>query len=901
MSEKLETSGGTVGFVPLTRAADEETLRGLPYVIRIFLENALRKLGDGTEQEHVEALAGWPGTGHREIPFFPARVVLQDFTGVPVVADLAAMRAAVARLGGDPARVNPRIPGDLVIDHSVIVDVFRSPQAFARNVEMEYERNGERYAFLRWAQQAFNDFSVLPPGAGIVHQVNLEHLGKVVMTADRDGETVAYPDTLVGTDSHTTMIGGLGILGWGVGGIEAEAALVGEPVTLLTPEVVGLRLTGEMEEGITATDLVLAVTELLRRHGVVGKFVEFFGPGLHTLTVPDRATIANMSPEYGATEGIFPVDVQTLAYLRGTGRDEDLVDLVERYTKAQGIFHEPDDPEPTYSELLEFDLSSLEPSLAGPKRPQDRVSLAGVRGAFRSELAEQRTPVHSGSPARGESPAEHVEERPEPEIRRIQVQMDEGAEALADGSVVIAAITSCTNTSNPSVMVASGLLARNAVERGLTVGPTVKTSLAPGSPVVMDYLRNAGLIEPLERLGFSLVGFGCTTCIGNSGPLPEPVAQAIDEHGIAGVAVLSGNRNFEGRIHPQVRMSFLASPPLCVAYALAGTADVNLTEDPIGLDRDGTPVYLREIWPSNDEVARVVNEAMDPNAYRERYGQIFEGDDRWKALAVPEGDLYAWDPESTYITEPPFVGDIGPEPEPVEDIRGGRVLVSVGETVTTDHISPAGSIPADSPAGRWLQDRGVPKLQLHSYGARRGHHEVMVRGTFGNIRLRNQLAAGAEGGVTTHLPSGEQTTIFEAAERYRQEGTPLLVLAGHEYGAGSSRDWAAKGTQLLGVKAVIAQSFERIHRSNLAQMGVLPLQFSDGESRDSLGLDGTEVYDIEGVGDVEPGATLPVLARRENGTEVRFEVRCRLDTPTEVRYFRHGGILPAVVRELAKA
>jgi aconitate hydratase len=686
-----------------------------------------------------------------------------------------------------------------------------------------------------------------------------------------------------------------------VGGIEAEAALVGEPVTLLTPEVVGLRLTGEMEEGITATDLVLAVTELLRRHGVVGKFVEFFGPGLHTLTVPDRATIANMSPEYGATEGIFPVDVQTLAYLRGTGRDEDLVDLVERYTKAQGIFHEPDDPQPAYSELLEFDLASLEPSLAGPKRPQDRVSLSGVRGAFRSELAEQRTPVASGSSARGESPAEHVEERPEPEIRRIQVPMDEGAEELADGSVVIAAITSCTNTSNPSVMVASGLLARNAVERGLTVGPTVKTSLAPGSPVVMDYLRNAGLIEPLERLGFGLVGFGCTTCIGNSGPLPETVARAIDEHGIAGVAVLSGNRNFEGRIHPQVRMSFLASPPLCVAYALAGTADLDLTQDPIGLDRDGAPVYLRELWPSNEEVARVVNEAMDPNAYRERYGRIFEGDDRWKALPVPEGDLYAWDPESTYITEPPFVAEIGPEPEPVADIRGARVLVSVGETVTTDHISPAGSIPADSPAGRWLQERGVPKLQLHSYGARRGHHEVMVRGTFGNIRLRNHLAAGAEGGVTTHLPSGEQTTIFEAAERYRREGTPLLVLAGHEYGAGSSRDWAAKGTQLLGVRAVIAQSYERIHRSNLAQMGVLPLQFSDGESRDSLGLDGTEVYDIEGVGDVEPGATLPVLARREDGTEVRFEVRCRLDTPTEVRYFRHGGILPAVVRELAKA
>ena len=899
MTERLETAGGTVSYVPLTRAASEDRLAELPYVIRVFLENALRRLGGGTEQEHVDALVGWPGTERREIPFFPGRVVLQDFTGVPVVADLAAMRQAVARLGGDPAAVNPRIPGDLVIDHSVIVDVFRSPEAFARNVEMEYERNGERYAFLRWAHTAFDDFSVLPPGAGIVHQVNLEHLGKVVMTAGRDGETVAFPDTLVGTDSHTTMIGGLGVLGWGVGGIEAEAALVGEPVTLLTPEVVGVRLTGTMADGITATDLVLAITELLRHHGVVGKFVEFYGPGLHTLTVPDRATIANMSPEYGATEGIFPVDTQTLAYLRGTGRGEDLVDLVERYTRAQGIFHEPDDPDPTYSELLEFDLGSLEPSLAGPRRPQDRVPLGGVKGAFREELSELRTPVTSGSSARGESPAEHVEESPEPEIKRVRVQMDEGAEDLADGSVVIAAITSCTNTSNPSVMVASGLLAKNAVERGLTVRPTVKTSLAPGSPVVMDYLRNAGLIEPLEELGFGLVGFGCTTCIGNSGPLPTPVAEAIDEHGLAGVAVLSGNRNFEGRIHPQVRMSFLASPPLCVAYALAGSADVDLTEDPLGLDRDGQPVYLRDLWPTNEEVTRVVNASMDPDAYRERYGSIFEGDARWKGLPVPEGDLYEWDPESTYITEPPFVQGIGPEPEPVGDIRGARVLVSVGETVTTDHISPAGSIPADSPAGRWLQDRGVSKLGLHSYGARRGHHEVMVRGTFGNIRLRNQLAPGTEGGVTIHLPSGEQTSIYEASMRYRQEGTALLVLAGHEYGAGSSRDWAAKGTQLLGVRAVIAQSYERIHRSNLAQMGVLPLQFSDGESRESLGLDGTETYDVEGVADVTPGATLAVAARKDDGTEIRFEVRCRLDTPTEVRYFRHGGILPAVVRDLA--
>ncbi|HEX6207984.1 MAG TPA: aconitate hydratase AcnA [Actinomycetota bacterium] len=897
MTEQLETSGGTIRYVPLTRAADETVLERLPYVIRVFLENALRKQGEGTEAEHVEALAGWPEAARREIPFFPGRVVLQDFTGVPVVADLAAMRAAVARLGGDPSRVNPRIPGDLVIDHSVIVDVFRSPQAFARNVEMEYERNGERYAFLRWAQQAFDRFSVVPPGAGIVHQVNLEYLGTVVMTSD----DVAYPDTLVGTDSHTTMIGGLGVLGWGVGGIEAEAALVGEPVTLLTPEVVGFRLTGELQDGITATDFVLAVTEMLRRHGVVGKFVEFFGPGIRTLTVPDRATISNMSPEYGATEGIFPVDDQTLAYLRGTGRDEAQIDLVERYTKEQGLFHQPDDPQATYSELLELDLSSLEPSLAGPKRPQDRVGLGEVKAAFRAELAEQRAPALAGGQARGESPAEHVEAEPEPEIKRVQVQMEEGAEELADGSIVISAITSCTNTSNPSVMVGAGLLARNAVERGLTVSPTVKTSLAPGSPVVMDYLRNAGLVEPLEQLGFGLVGFGCTTCIGNSGPLPDAVAEAIDEHGITGVAVLSGNRNFEGRIHPQVRMSFLGSPPLCVAYALAGSADVDLTEDPLGLDRDGNPVYLRDIWPGIEEITRVVNEAMDPQAYRTRYGEIFSGDERWLSLSVPEGDLYEWDPDSTYITEPPFVQDIGLEPEPVEDITGARVLVSVGETVTTDHISPAGSIPANSPAGEWLQERGVPRLGLHSYGARRGHHEVMVRGTFGNIRLRNRIAPGTEGGVTIHLPSGEETSIYEAAIRYREEGTPLLVLAGHEYGAGSSRDWAAKGTQLLGIRAVIAQSFERIHRSNLAQMGVLPLQFHDGESRESLGLDGTEVYDIEGVSDVTPGATLDVVARKEDGSEVRFQARCRLDTPTEVRYYRDGGILPAVVRELAKS
>src|SRR5918996_1040565 len=908
MLERLDTAGGAVGYVPLLRAADEGRIRRLPFVIRVFLENALRRLGEGTEQVHVDALAGWPEGERREIPFFPGRVILQDFTGVPVVADLAAMRAAVARLGGDPARVNPRIPGDLVIDHSVIVDVFRSPEAFTRNVEFEYERNGERYAFLRWAQQAFDTFSVVPPGAGIVHQVNLEYLGRVVMTRPHDGDVVAYPDTLVGTDSHTTMIGGLGVLGWGVGGIEAEAALLGEPVTLLTPEVVGVRLTGTMQDGITATDLVLAVTELLRGHGVVGKFVEFFGPGLDSLTVPDRAAISNMSPEYGATEGVFPVDRQTLAYLRGTGRDEELIDLVERYTRAQGLFHEPGD-EPAFRELLEFDLGSLQPSLAGPKRPQDRVTLKEAREAFRQELADQRAsvPMAAAEPVRNDVSAEHLHDtEPVPAevgwrsetIRRVPVQLNGEVDELADGSVVISAITSCTNTSNPSVMVASGLLARNAIERGLGVRPIVKTSLAPGSPVVMDYLRHAGLIEPLEALGFGLVGFGCTTCIGNSGPLPDAVATAIDDHGIAGVAVLSGNRNFEGRIHPQVRMSFLASPPMCVAYALAGSVDLDLTTDPLGLDRDGRPVMLSNIWPSSEEVAEVVTASMNAGAYRERFAHIFDGDERWRALPVPPGDVYEWDPASTYITEPPFVADIGVEPEELRAITGARVLVSVGDSVTTDHISPAGSIPLASPAGAWLQERGVEPGKLHSYGARRGHHEVMVRGTFGNIRLRNLLAPGTEGGVTIHLPSGESTSIYEAAMRYVDEGTPLLVLAGAEYGSGSSRDWAAKGTSLLGVRAVIAVSFERIHRSNLVQMGVMPLQFSGGESRESLGLDGTEVYQIGGPADV--GVTLPVTARRSDGNEIGFDVLCRLDTPTEVRFFREGGIPPAVVRELAR-
>jgi aconitate hydratase len=873
--DRLEVQGGQVGYWALSRAADADRVARLPYVIRVLLENTLRRVGTGAVEAHVEALSRWPEAREgdpQEFPFHPGRVILQDFTGVPVVADLAAMRAAVERLGGDPARVNPQSRTDLVIDHSVIVDVFRSPDAFARNVELEYERNGERYAFLRWAQGAFRDFNVVPPGAGIVHQVNLEYLATVVTTEERDGDTVAAPDTLVGTDSHTTMIGGLGVLGWGVGGIEAEAAMLGEPLMMTAPSIVGVRLTGELRRGVTATDLVLALTELLRRYGVVGRFVEFFGPGLAALSVPDRATVANMSPEFGATEGIFPVDGQVLEYLRATGRDERLVDLVERYFRAQGLFHEADSPEPSFPDLIDFDLDSVEPSMAGPRRPQDRVGLAGVRAATRGELAKGG--------------------RPEPE--------SSGRE-LTDGSVVIAAITSCTNTSNPGVMVASGLVAKRALELGLMVPWWVKTSLAPGSPVVMRYLESAGLVEPLEKLGFGLVGFGCTTCIGNSGPLPEDVAREIDDRGLSTVAVLSGNRNFEGRIHPQVRMSFLASPPLVVAYGLAGTTDIDLSSEPLGEDQEGRPVRLDDLWPSPEEVAEVVRSAMDPEDYRSTFARIFDGDDRWRGLPVPQGNLYEWDPASTYLAEPPFLDGVGPEPEPVRDIHGARVLVVVGDTVTTDHISPAGSIAKDSPAARWLIAEGVDPSKLHSYGARRGHHEVMVRGTFANIRLRNQLLDGVEGGYTLTLPEEEQTTIFEAAERYREAGVPLAILAGKEYGAGSSRDWAAKGTALLGVRAVVAESFERIHRSNLVQMGVLPLEFPPGQNAASLGVTGREVIDVTGIEDgLRPRAMAHVEARREDGSVVTFDAVIRLDTPADVRIYQQGGILPAVARILSR-
>ena len=887
----LDVAGGTVGIARLDRVASTDRIARLPYVVRLFLENALRHQGAGAERGHLDALADWPGNEPVEIPFFPARVVLQDFTGVPCVADLAAMRGAVAKLGGNPTRVNPIIPADLVIDHSVLVDFFGMRDSFERNVELEYERNRERYAFLRWAQRALRQMRIVPPGAGIVHQVNLEYLARVVMTRDDGGRTVAYPDTLVGTDSHTTMIGGVGVLGWGVGGIEAEAAMLGEPVTMLTPIVVGVKMTGALPSGSTATDLVLFLTELLRRHGVVGKFVEFYGDGLASLSVPDRATISNMSPEYGATEGIFPVDEQTISYLRSSGREPDLIDLVERYTKEQGLWREPG-AEPDYSERLTFDLGSVEPSLAGPKRPQDRVTLAKMPDTFYGELDTLRG-THAGG-----NDSSVVEA---PAIRRVKVTTGQGEAELADGSVVIAAITSCTNTSNPTVMIGAGLLARNAAARGLRVAPTVKTSLAPGSPVVEDYLRRSGLLEELEKLNFYLVGFGCTTCIGNSGPLPEEVARAIDGSDLAAAAVLSGNRNFEGRIHPQVRLAFLASPPLVVAFALAGTVDTDLNTDPLGTGDDGKPVFLRDIWPSEDEVLRTIESAMDPESYRTKFATITEGDERWRALPVPEGDLYEWEATSTYIAEPPFLEGIGPEPAPVGDIAGARVLVSVGDSVTTDHISPAGSIKAASPAGEWLAARGVTPDKLHSYGARRGNHEVMVRGTFANIRLRNKLVPGTEGGVTEHLPTGEQTTIFEASERYRKDDVPLLVLAGKEYGAGSSRDWAAKGTVLLGVRAVIAESYERIHRSNLVQMGVLPLEYPPGQTAESLGLTGREVFDIAGVTDLTPGATLSVVARTGDGSEIRFDARARIDANTELHYFREGGILPAVLRKMISA
>lgn len=927
----LQTAMGTVTIYRLQRLQELgiADIARLPYSIRVLLENLLRHC-DGyiVTEDDVQALANWqPKPQDREIAFMPARVLLQDFTGVPCVVDLAAMRAAVAKLGKDPKKVNPLVPVDLVIDHSVQVDYFGTANAFLLNVAKEYERNAERYALLRWAQQAFQNFRVVPPGTGIVHQVNLEYLAKVVQVrrdegrGTGDGEIVAFPDTLVGTDSHTTMVNGLGVLGWGVGGIEAEAVMLGQPYYMRIPEVVGVRLTGEFPEGVTATDLVLTVTHLLRKKGVVDKFVEFFGPSLKLLSLPDRATIANMAPEYGATCGFFPVDDETLAYLRLTGRPEEQVELVERYCKEQGLFYD-ESVEPTYSDVLEVDLSQLEPTMAGPRRPHDMVRLKEVKRQFWETLP---TMLPKSVPSSGQK-AEHAqtaalhrletesvavataEVQSGTESREVWVSVDSQQFALRHGSVVIAAITSCTNTSNPTVMVGAGLLARNAVKKGLQVKPWVKTSFAPGSAVVVDYLENAGLMPYLEALRFHLVGFGCTTCIGNSGPLPEPIANAIKERGLVTVAVLSGNRNFEARIHPLVRANYLASPMLVVAYALAGRIDIDFEHEPIGYTPNGEPVYLRDIWPSMEEIRQTIHKALKPQMFRKRYAKVFVGDERWRKLPVPKGDLFVFDPSSTYIKEPPFFADFSLDPPPLQDIKGALVLAVLGDSITTDHISPAGSIPVDSPAGRYLIERGVEPKDFNTYGARRGNHEVMMRGTFANVRLRNLLTPDREGGWTVYFGDegrgagdGEVMTIYEAAMRYKERGVPLLVIAGKEYGSGSSRDWAAKGPALLGVKAVIAETFERIHRSNLIGMGVLPLQFKPGENRETLGLTGREVFDIEGIAEgLHPRKELTVRAKRPDGTEVTFTVIARLDTPIEVDYYCHGGILPYVLRKILR-
>ncbi len=864
----------------------------LPFSVRILLESVLRQVdGRGITEQDVLALSGWQPKAEtrQDLPFQPARVIMQDFTGVPAVVDLAAMRSALARMGGDPRMINPQVPVDLVIDHSVQVDYYASPQALQRNAEIEFERNRERYEFLRWGKEAFDNFQVVPPATGIVHQVNLEYLAKVVLTKQVGDEVLALPDTLVGTDSHTTMINGLGVVGWGVGGIEAEAAILGQPMIILAPDVVGFRLVGRLPEGTTATDLVLRVTEILRKHGVVGKFVEFFGPGLKEMSLPDRATIANMAPEYGATVGFFPVDDETLRYLRLTGRAEGLVDLVERYCKEQQLFRNAETPDPTYTDTLELDLGSVEASLAGPKRPQDRVALSEMKDAFARTL---KAPVSDGGFSLG----------PEQLEKKISIRSNGAQAELSHGSVVIAAITSCTNTSNPMVMVGAGLLASKAVERGLNVQPYVKTSLAPGSRVVSEYLRESGLLEPLAELGFSIVGYGCTTCIGNSGPLPAEVVAAIDEGDLVASAVLSGNRNFEGRISPHVRANYLASPPLVVAYALAGTTDIDLARDPIGHGRNGEPVYLRDLWPSQAEVREVVERWLKPSMFESRYADVFTGNETWNGIPVSGGEIYDWDSESTYIQEPPFFQDLTPEPQPIQDIESARVLALLGDSVTTDHISPAGAIPVESPAGQYLIARGVTPREFNSYGSRRGNDRVMTRGTFGNIRLKNLLVPGVEGGYTRHFPGGEQMSIFEAAMKYREEGVPLIVLAGAEYGAGSSRDWAAKGTALLGVRAVFARSFERIHRSNLVGMGVLPLEFPSGESVDSLGLTGREVFSIAGLEQgLRPGGQVEVRAMRDDGGEVVFNAQVRLDTPIEVDYCRNGGILHAVLRQMLSA
>jgi len=879
----LEVGGQRYAYYSLAAAQDQiGDVSRLPYSMKVLLENLLRFEDDSTVTVNdVKAFAQWAKdrTSEREIQYRPARVLMQDFTGVPCVVDLAAMRDAMTKLGGDPQKINPLVPVDLVIDHSVMVDEFGNAQAFEDNMDLEYARNIERYEFLKWGQTALRNFRVVPPGTGICHQVNLEYLAQTVWTSeDANGETVAYPDTLVGTDSHTTMVNGLGVLGWGVGGIEAEAAMLGQPVSMLIPEVVGFRLTGTLPEGVTATDLVLTVTQMLRSKGVVGRFVEFYGQGLDALTLADRATIANMAPEYGATCGFFPVDTKTIDYLRLTGRSEARIALVEAYAKAQGMWRDASTPDPVFTDTLELDLGSVQPSLAGPKRPQDRVLLADVDETFESELVKS---YKKGDEA----------------DRRVPVQTT--GHDLGHGDVVIAAITSCTNTSNPNVLVAAGLVARKARALGLTRKPWVKSSLAPGSKVVTDYFERSKLQEDLDALGFNLVGYGCTTCIGNSGPLPEPISQAINENDLVAVSVLSGNRNFEGRVSPDVRANYLASPPLVVAYALKGSVRGDIVTAPIGRSSDGKDVYLKDIWPTNQEVQDMVNAHVTADMFRERYSNVFEGDVRWQAIKVAGGNTYDWNPGSTYVQNPPYFEGLTMTPGAVTDIRGARPLAIFGDSITTDHISPAGSIKLDSPAGRYLTERQVSRAEFNSYGARRGNHEVMMRGTFANIRIKNEMVPGVEGGVTRHVPSGEQLAIYDAAMRYNGEGTPLVVIAGKEYGTGSSRDWAAKGTNLLGVRAVVAESFERIHRSNLVGMGVLPLQFAEGTDRRTLGLTGDELFDIEGVASLRPRQTVTVRFTRADGSTGTFEARCRIDTENELDYYRNGGILHYVLRKLA--
>lgn len=888
----LEVNGQSYTYysLPKLEAQGLGSISKLPFSMRVLLEAAVRQFdGLAIREDHIEKIAKWAENGNdkSEIPFKPARIVLQDFTGVPAVVDLAAMRSKMEDMGGDANKINPLVPVDLVIDHSVMVDTFGSKDALEKNMNIEFQRNTERYEFLRWAQKAFNNFRVVPPATGIIHQVNLEYLATVAATKEANGKTYVFPDSLVGTDSHTTMINGLGILGWGVGGIEAEAGMLGQPIYFVMPEVVGFKLSGRLPEGATATDLTLTIVEMLRKKGVVGKFVEFYGEGLSNLSLADRSTVANMAPEYGATCGFFPVDEESLNYLRLTGRDEHQIKLVEEYYKAQGMFRTDDTPDPVFSDTIELDMSTVVPTLAGPKRPQDKIELSRMKEAFNEVI---RKPVDEGG---FELSEEDIE-------KKVPLTHPNGETSeLRTGSVVIAAITSCTNTSNPSVMLGAGILAKKAVEKGLTKPGYVKTSLTPGSKVVTQYLLDTGLMDALETLGFHVAGYGCATCIGNSGPLPDEVSKAIQDHDLTVSSVLSGNRNFEGRVHALVKANYLASPPLVVAYALAGTTNIDLTKEPLGQGRDGQPVYLKDIWPTTEEIQEAMQK-VNPELFKKQYENVFDGNERFNSMDVPEGDQYEWDENSTYIQEPPFFEDLTPDVEEPNDIRGARPLALLGDSVTTDHISPAGGIAKDSPAGRYLISKGVERKDFNSYGSRRGNHEVMMRGTFGNIRIRNHMAPGTEGGFTTHIPSGEVMPIYDAAMKYQEENTPLVVMAGKEYGTGSSRDWAAKGTNLLGVKAVIAESFERIHRNNLVGMGVLPLQFAEGTSWKSLGITGRETFDIIGLNEgLTPGQTLKVKATREDGSTFEFDTIVRLDSAVDVEYYRHGGILKKVLRQLA--